>query len=247
MHTEIEVLKKALAQQKRQMKRVNLLFTAIIILLFSILFSSYNESGEQKIIKARGLVIVDENGKERILIGAPVPAAKNRVRTDTARVRALWANKFKDAEQYMKWYKDYRHAANGIVIMDENGYDRLSLGSDLPDPNIGPRIGAHTGLLFNDEFGSERGGLGILHLENKQRRVVLGLDGENGMDAVGVSVLENGQTGFWASGGKGKSLFMGSSPSKGLIEEPFLGFLIRNKKVPLFNLNLALTDSLKTN
>lgn len=41
---------------------------------------------DNKIIRARGLVIVDDKGRERILLGAPIPQAKNRVRTDSARV-----------------------------------------------------------------------------------------------------------------------------------------------------------------
>jgi hypothetical protein len=46
-----------------------------------------------EIIKTKGIVIVDENGKYRILIGVPIPPSKDRVRTDTAKVRAHLAQK----------------------------------------------------------------------------------------------------------------------------------------------------------
>jgi hypothetical protein len=47
-----------------------------------------------RVLRARGLVIEDAAGKEQILLGAPVPAARNRVRTDLARVKELWARNF---------------------------------------------------------------------------------------------------------------------------------------------------------
>ncbi len=46
------------------------------------------------ILRARGLAIVDEQGRERILLGAPIPPAANRVRTDQARVKEIWAKRF---------------------------------------------------------------------------------------------------------------------------------------------------------
>ncbi len=46
----------------------------------------------------------DEAGRERILIGAPVPETANRIRTDEARVREVWAPKFPDADAYMGYH-----------------------------------------------------------------------------------------------------------------------------------------------
>ncbi len=97
-----------------------------------------------------GLVIEDEAGRERILIGAPIPEAANRVRTDEARVREIWAPRFPDEEAYMGFYEDYSHETNGILILSEDGFDRLAFGDPVPDPNIGRRIGPSTGLLIND-------------------------------------------------------------------------------------------------
>ncbi|HMX81671.1 MAG TPA: hypothetical protein PLG91_15215, partial [Ferruginibacter sp.] len=144
-------------------------------------------------------------------------------------------------EQYMKWYRDYNHQANGILILDEQGFDKVCLGDGVPDANIGPRIGKQTGLIFCDPEGFERGGIGVLNVGEKQNRVVMALDGENGTDATGISVMEDGETGFFA-GGKGYRMFLGASPADGYTPEPFFGMLINKKKQTLYKLNLV-TDT----
>lgn len=241
MESTIELLRQELAQQKRKLNRVLLAAALLILVLSSQFLFSFREYDGNKVLKARGLVIVDDNGRERILIGAPLPGAANRVRTDTARVRELWSKRFGNPEQYMKWYRDYNHQANGILILDEQGFDKVCLGDGVPDANIGPRIGKQTGLVFCDPEGFERGGIGVLNVGEKQNRVVMALDGENGTDATGISVMEDGETGFFA-GGKGYRMFLGASPADGYTPEPFFGMLINKKKQTLYKLNLV-TDT----
>ena len=241
MESTIELLRQELAQQKRKLNRVLLAAALLILVLSSQYLFSFREYDGNKVLKARGLVIVDDNGRERILIGAPLPGAANRVRTDTARVRELWSKRFGNPEQYMKWYRDYNHQANGILILDEQGFDKVCLGDGVPDANIGPRIGKQTGLIFCDPEGFERGGIGVLNVGEKQNRVVMALDGENGTDATGISVMEDGETGFFA-GGKGYRMFLGASPADGYTPEPFFGMLINKKKQTLYKLNLV-TDT----
>ncbi len=241
MESTIELLHQELAQQKRKLNRVLLAAALLILVLSSQFLFSFREYDGNKVLKARGLVIVDDNGRERILIGAPLPGAANRVRTDTARVRELWSKRFGNPEQYMKWYRDYNHQANGILILDEQGFDKVCLGDGVPDANIGPRIGKQTGLVFCDPEGFERGGIGVLNVGEKQNRVVMALDGENGTDATGISVMEDGETGFFA-GGKGYRMFLGASPADGYTPEPFFGMLINKKKQTLYKLNLV-TDT----
>ena len=241
MESTIELLRQELAQQKRKLNRVLLAAALLILVLSSQFLFSFREYDGNKVLKARGLVIVDDNGRERILIGAPLPGAANRVRTDTARVRELWSKRFGNPEQYMKWYRDYNHQANGILILDEQGFDKVCLGDGVPDANIGPRIGKQTGLIFCDPEGFERGGIGVLNVGEKQNRVVMALDGENGTDATGISVMEDGDTGFFA-GGKGYRMFLGASPADGYTPEPFFGMLINKKKQTLYKLNLV-TDT----
>ena len=242
MNAQIESLQRQLDQQKKRLNRVILFASLIILGLSSQSLFSFRETDDNKILRAKGIVIVDDRGRERILIGAPLPLASNRVRTDTARVRALWSQHFGDANQYMKWYQDYNHKANGILILDEQGFDKVCLGDGVPDANIGQRIGKQTGLIFCDNEGFERGGIGVINLGANQNRVVMALDGENGTDATGISVMEDGETGFFA-GGKGYRMFLGASPAEGYSPEPFFGMIINHKKKSLYKLNL-MSDTL---
>lgn len=242
MNHQIELLQQQLFQQKRRLNKLTLFASLLLLLLGSQLLLSFSETDNNKILRAKGIVIVDDLGRERILIGAPLPQAGNRVRTDTARVRSLWSQRFGNANQYMQWYKDYNHGANGILILDEQGYDKVCLGDGVPDANIGPRIGKQTGLIFCDHEGFERGGIGVLNVGDKQNRVVMALDGENGTDATGISVMEDGETGFFA-GGKGYRMFLGTSPANGYTPEPLFGMVINHKKKSLYKLNF-MPDSL---
>jgi len=153
-------------------------------------FRSVSDKG--KVLRVRGLVIEDDKGRERILIGAPIPAAKNRVRTDLARVEKTWATRYPQSARYMEYYKGYRHAVNGLLVLDENGFDRLAIGDSVPDPNIGKRIGQEVGLVMNDAKGDERTGYGLLDVQGTYR-VVLGLDSRRGQEGVALVLDDAGR------------------------------------------------------
>ena len=161
----------------------------------------------QDVLRVRGLIVVDAAGRERILIGAPIPETPRRVRTDTARARAAWGH---ISPRYMEYYANYRHAVHGIVVLDEQGFDRLALGDSVPDPNIGRRIAPSTGLTFNDARGYERGGFGLLDLGGKYR-VGLGLDTHRGREGVFLVVDDGGRAGVHVQGGGGEA-FLGALP-----------------------------------
>lgn len=187
-----------------------------------------NTVKNDKIIRVQGIIVEDANGKERILIGAPVPYAVNRARTDTLKIKETWGKKF--GENYMGWYKEYNHDANGIVILDENGWDKIIVGDPAPDPIIGKRIGNSTGIIINDKTGLERTGYGIPDVEGNDR-VVLGLDRSNGTEGATLSVMPDGTTGLNLNSDE-QSIFIGkaakgnwNSPDK----EEFHGIIIRDK------------------
>ena len=169
-----------------------------------------------------GLIIEDEAGRERILLGAPIPEAANRVRTDTARLRALWGPQHPDIEAYMASYEDYEHGANGLVILNEDGFDRLILAEETPDPHVGKRIAPSTGLVVHDRIGFERGGFGVLSREDSDF-VVLGLDSSRG-EAVSLIAYDEGMVGVFLNEG-GDVMFLGKAPagSMSYYDEPFLG------------------------
>jgi hypothetical protein len=120
-----------------------------------------------EVLRARGLVLEDEQGRARLLLGAPVPAVDERLRKDPA---------------------------SGLVALDEAGHDRLQLGQ-VGGPQMGgvvqSRVSPATGLAVCDASGDERGGFGVM----ENGRVVLGLDapaGEGVMLFVAPDLDSNG-------------------------------------------------------
>ncbi len=182
-------------------------------------------STQTQVLRVRGIVVEDEAGRERILIGAPIPAAGNRVRTDLERVKQVWGPQF--PEEYLTFYRKYQHAANGMLILDEQGFDRIAIGDPVPDPNIGKRIAPSTGFAVNDHRGFERTGYGVMRV-NDQYRVVLGLDAK-GAEGVVLSLYDEGYRGLSVRDGK-RSLFLGSAQAgQGPTRKPgpFNGLLLR--------------------
>lgn len=111
------------------------------------------------ILRVKGLIIEDAQGRARIIMGAPAPKVPGRTRTD-----------------------DF----TGIAYMDENGADRLTFGKE-PDPmtagGIKPRYVGGVGILIHDKAGVERGGYGVLDDD----RALLTLDWPKTGEALALS------------------------------------------------------------
>jgi len=141
---------------------------AALLAIFSVAYMAL-EAQLQKghgpgVLRVKGLIIEDSAGRERILIGAPVPTVQGRKRQDNT---------------------------VGVVVIGENGADRLALGTPVPAPQIqgavGQRIGNATGFVMNDENGDERGGFGVL---DNDGRATFGLDYPGGRgEAITMGVL----------------------------------------------------------
>lgn len=86
-------------------RRLRLFNAALVVLtgftVFGLIWPSAAAQERPSLIRARGVVIVDEQGRDRITIGAPVPNPKEGVR---------------------------RSPSTGIVINDAAGYERFGLG-----------------------------------------------------------------------------------------------------------------------
>lgn len=212
METELLVRLNKVEKQFRNLKIA--FITLIIVSLTSFLSFSFIQSSNFDLIRAKGIIIEDQNGKDRILIGSPIPFSKDRVRTDTTKVRAYWGKNYEDMEnQYMKWYKDYKHDAEGIVIMNEEGFDRVLLGDRLADPNTGKRMFEPAGILWNDKQGWELGGAGVNTLKNGKSRSIIGVDSNEG-EAVHLVALEDGTKELVINSKNGR-LLIGSSEKNG--------------------------------
>jgi hypothetical protein len=181
--------------------------------------------GDDRILRARGIIIVDDQGRDRILIGAPVPDSKSRVRTDPQKAMKAWGSKYPRFD----WYAGLDHRTNGILILNDRGFDQIIVGDPVPDPNIGRRIAPSVGIAINDPTGEERSGWGFFPDKN---RIVLGLDSDKGTEGVVLSILEDGSAGLSTSGGRGE-IFLGHTGSATPVAGPpgpFDGLFISNRE-----------------
>jgi hypothetical protein len=219
--TEIDSLRRDVRFLKAYAVSSTLMMAVLVLAAFR------TEHAAPEIIRARGLVIEDAAGRERILLGAPIPTAKNRVRTDMERVRAVWGPRF--PKEYLDYYTKYRHDVNGMLVIDENGFDRVAIGDSVPDPNIGKRIGMSAGMVINDAEGFERAGWGVMRLSNGAYRVGLGLDRK--VDAVSLIVDDaSNSSGVQVTDGV-RSLFFGISPANTAytrLSSPLTGMVVRD-------------------
>jgi hypothetical protein len=115
MHQELNKI-------RRQLKLLSLyaiISTGLFLFIFA---SSFSGKDLPAIIRAKGIIIEDNEGRDRILIGSPAPHSKDRLRTDSVKVKELWAKKSSlGSDKYMEYYRTYSHDANGIIFLNENG------------------------------------------------------------------------------------------------------------------------------
>ncbi|MEP7098403.1 MAG: hypothetical protein ABI748_12125 [Dokdonella sp.] len=144
---------------ERQNRRLRMALFAGASIIIIALLCAFTANDADRVLRARGIEIVDATGHERILIGAPPPAD---------------GRKRKDGQ------------TASIVVLGPDGSDRVILGEE-PNPIINgktyPRIDAAYGLLIHDKQGSERGGVSAID----NGRGVISLD-RPGIDAVEMVV-----------------------------------------------------------
>jgi hypothetical protein len=114
------------------------LLAVIALAAVSLLRKPETPAKPDTILRAQGLVITDAQGHDRILIGAPVPASKDRTRKDDA--------------------------SDGIIFLGKTGADRLAVGQTPTlhiDGKTYKRRGDDNnyGMTLYDTKGSERGGM----------------------------------------------------------------------------------------
>ncbi len=234
---EKEILRK-LQEMENRYKRMKHSFIALISMIVAGIFSlAFIKTDKFELIRTKGIIIEDENGKDRILIGAPIPRSKDRVRTDTNLVKKYFASEInpKDPKKYMEWYKNYRHSAFGMVVMNEKGIDVVQIGDKLSDPNVGRRIFLPTGILLNNQKGLEVGGFGTHTFEDGRSGVALGLDDPgNGREALHALVLSDGTRALILQDPNGKLVVGFGKPKNNLFKNndslSFVGIKYFDKK-----------------
>lgn len=101
---ELEELRCRLAIVERRQRTVRVIcFLAAVLLGVSVLIVRVTaQSQRSNVLRVRGLIIEDERGRARVLLGAPFPAIRERKRQDST--------------------------TEAMIFLDENGNDRLTLG-----------------------------------------------------------------------------------------------------------------------
>ena len=127
-------------RMQRQISWLRAGLIVALLLLVALAISVFHHRSDQ-IIRTQGIVIVDAQGHDRILIGAPVPASKDRARKDDA--------------------------SDGIIFLGKTGADRLALGQTPTlhiDGKTYKRRGDddNYGMTLYDTKGSERGGMAFM-------------------------------------------------------------------------------------
>jgi hypothetical protein len=132
---------------------------------------SASADGSGQVLRVRGLIVEDAQGRPRILIGAPVPKVTGRKREDDD---------------------------TGIILVGENGADRVAIGSPTPAPQsrgkVGQRNSPGAGLVVDDLDGNERGGIGVL--DNGRGVVCLDYPDPIHREAICLGVLPEGLAGL---------------------------------------------------
>lgn len=169
MSDQIDVRMEDWQRLQREVGRLRVLVIIALLAVIALAAMSLTRKADapaktDTVLRVQGLVITDAQGHDRILIGAPVPASRERTRKDDA--------------------------SDGIIFLGKTGADRLALGQ-LPAPVVGGKTGKRIGngdnygMVLFDTKGNERGGMAFLGMG----RVVLGLDRAAPLsDAIGMMV-----------------------------------------------------------
>ena len=147
-------------------RQVRLLGALVIALGATLLLGAFQQQSD--VLRARGVVITDASGRERIVLGAPmVHASRDDKLAETV----------------------------GLAVLDSLGRLHVAVGANnplvFPSGETGKRIGLSAGLTFYDpRNGGERGGLGAF----MDGRANVCLDyGNKPKEAACISVAPNDQ------------------------------------------------------
>jgi hypothetical protein len=172
---------KHVEQRLRTFRIAGALCLLIVVgaVFYALRVHSVRADNAEQVLRVRGLIIEDAQGRPRMLLGAPVPKVTGRKRQDDA---------------------------TGLVIVAENGADRVRMGAPAPSPQVkgqmAQRLSSEAGLVFDDTEGNERGGFGV----SDSGRGVLCLDypASVSREAICMAVLpDQGFAGLVVNAGNG--------------------------------------------
>lgn len=166
---------------EKRLGQMWLIFLSVLVMVIVGAWVGHSVAASQQnktVLRVRGIVIEDEQGRPRVLLGAPTPSVRDRNRTEPV---------------------------NGMVLLGPSGADRIVISSPGLEPQVMGKVEkrriplASAGLLINDADGNERAGFGS---SDDGTRVSLGMDYAD-RDAIGLLVSPN-FSGFIAFARKGE-------------------------------------------
>jgi hypothetical protein len=146
-----------------------LLLLSLTAVTLSTIPSRVKAAEDANVLHVKGLIVEDDQGRARILLGAPFPKTSDRLRQDDP--------------------------SAAMVFLDKQGHDRFLVGETIAAqidgkvPQQFHRMGqsASYGATILDPAGNERGGIGFLSNGTTVNRAVMALD-RPGEDAIGMMV-----------------------------------------------------------
>ncbi|MGQ7830545.1 hypothetical protein [Altererythrobacter sp. Z27] len=203
------------SQLQASVRNLKLAVTVLACLLIVLLAAGF-AAPQDEVIRTKGIVIEDSEGRARILIGAPAPTVAERLRTNLEKRNESFSWLYRGGDTSPMAGLD--NDVFGMLVIDENGHDRVAVGGPVPDPLNGVRIGNQYGITFADVNGLERGGFGLIkNKEGKLDRVVMGMDSKLG-EGAGILVDSDGSSGLFVNDQKvDKRLFSGVAPAGSMI------------------------------
>jgi hypothetical protein len=171
MSTNLEQSMQSTIRQVKVLRVTSVIqFIILLFLAMSLLTRHAVRAGSSSdVLRIRGLIIEDHEGRARILVGAPFPSATGRKRQDDT--------------------------SSAILFLDAAGSDRLLVGEGI-GAQINGKIysqqqrsvrGSSYGINIMDGSGNERGGFGFTAMPSGGGRAIVALDRPVG-DAWGAVV-----------------------------------------------------------
>jgi hypothetical protein len=171
MSTSLEQRMQSTNRQVKVLRVTSVIqFIILLFLAMSLLTHHAVRAGSSSdVLRIRGLIIEDGEGRARILVGAPFPSVTGRKRQD--------------------------EASSAILFLDPSGSDRLLVGEGI-GARINGKIysqqqrsvpGSSYGINIMDGSGNERGGFGFTAVPSGGGRAIIALDRPVG-DAWGAVV-----------------------------------------------------------
>lgn len=130
--TEMEILQQRIRSLERRTRTLTALFGLAVAAIL------IGADRQDDVLRARGLVITDAGGRDRIVLGAPMAHAS----------------------------RDPKLAETvGLAVLDASGRLHVSVGADNPlvyaDGGLGERVDRSAGItIYDPRHGGERGGMG---------------------------------------------------------------------------------------